>query len=232
MNSTHSEHAKAKDDLRVVVDQPELARAEREHVSFRVERPGGEVVRDFDSSHERRMHLIVVRHDLTGFQHLHPEMAADGTWSATATLPDAGPYRLFADFSHDGEATTLSSDLRVAGPAELLDLPAPAPVAISDGGDRVQLDAGDHAARAGEASTLRFTITRDGEPVEIEPYLGASGHLVALREGDLAFLHVHPSGDGVEFATTFPTAGRYRLFLQYKVDGRVQTVGFTQEATA
>jgi hypothetical protein len=64
---------------------------------------------------------------------------------------------------------------------------------------------------------LGYAITRDGKPVETEPYLGAGGHLVALREGDLAFLHVHP------------TEGRYRLFLQFKVDGRVETVAFTRE---
>jgi hypothetical protein len=76
---------------------------------------------------------------------------------------------------------------------------------------------------------LRFTITTDGAPVRTEPYLGAGGHLVALRDGDLAFLHVHPAQDhSVEFDATFPTEGRYRLFLQFKHAGRVHTVAFTQ----
>jgi hypothetical protein len=94
----------------------------------------------------------------------------------------------------------------------------------------VQLQAAD--AHRGEEATLRFSVTRDGRPVQLQPYLGAGGHLVALREGDLAFLHVHPDeadGNNVSFAATFPTAGRYRLFLQYQVDGRVQTAEFTQE---
>ena len=100
--------------------------------------------------------------------------------------------------------------------------------AVSDGGYDVRLDSG--YARPGEEADLRFTITRDGAPVRTEPYLGAGGHLVALREGDLAFLHVHPTGDdSVRFAATFPTEGRYRLFLQFKHEGRVQTVAFTQE---
>jgi oxalate decarboxylase/phosphoglucose isomerase-like protein (cupin superfamily) len=67
--------------------------------------------------------------------------------------------------------------------------------------------------------------------VKTEPYLGAGGHLVALREGDMAFLHVHPMDDGAHFAATFPTAGRYRLFLQFKHEGQVQTVAFTQEVS-
>jgi hypothetical protein len=46
----------------------------------------------------------------------------------------------------------------------------------------------------------------------------------------MAFLHVHPvADDPVRFGATFPTEGRYRLFLQFKHDGRVHTVAFTQE---
>jgi hypothetical protein len=215
--------------LRLVVEQPELQRGEPATLAFRIAGEDGAAIRDFDVEHERRMHLIVARRDLTGFQHLHPELGADGTWSTEVTLPEPGSYRLFADFSYRGEPFTLASDLRVDGDADLRALPAPEPVAVSDGGYEVRLDAGD--ARAGEESDLRFTIRSRGEPVETEPYLGAGGHLVALREGDLAFLHVHPEDEGVGFAATFPTAGRYRLFLQFKHDGAVQTVAFTQEVS-
>ena len=62
-----------------------------------------------------------------------------------------------------------------------------------------------------------------------EPYLGAGGHLVALREGDMAFLHVHPIGDDPRFEVDFPTPGRYRLFLQFQHEGRVHTAAFTHE---
>jgi hypothetical protein len=229
----------AEDGLRLVVETPELRRGARERLAFRIVGPDGAAVRDFARTHERRMHLIVVRRDLTGFQHLHPVMAADGTWSTELTLPAAGSYRLFADFSHGGDAVTLAGDLRVDGDADLLPLPAPVEHAVSSGGDAVTLsDAAGHAhddaaepdaATAATEQTLRFAIERDGAPVRLQPYLGADGHLVALREGDLAFLHVHPTGAGPSFATTFPTAGRYRLFLQYKVDGRVETVAFTRE---
>jgi hypothetical protein len=214
--------------LRVVVAQPELRRGRRETVAFRIVGADGEVVRDFDVTHEKRMHLILARRDLTGFQHLHPEMGPDGTWRAEVTLPEAGSYRLFADFSYRDEAITLATDLRVDGAADLEPLLAPRATAVSDGGYDVRLDSA--GANAGEESDLRFTITRDGEPVRPEPYLGAGGHLVALRDGDLAFLHVHPlSDDAAEFAATFPTAGRYRLFLQFQHESRIHTVAFTQE---
>ena len=218
----------AEDGLRIVVDDAELRRGREETLAFRIEGAGGETVRDFDVEHEKRMHLILARRDLTGFQHLHPEQAADGSWRTPVRLDDAASYRLFADFSHDGENQTLATDLRVDGPADLRPLPAPAATAVSDGGYDVRLDAG--AARPGEEADLRFTITRDGERVRTEPYLGAGGHLVALRDGDLAFLHVHPTDEAdARFAATFPTAGRYRLFLQFKHEGRVHTAAFTQE---
>ena len=219
--------AVAESGLRVVVDDPELRRGDSERLAFRIVDGHGETVRDFDVEHEKRMHLIIARRDLTGFQHLHPEQAADGTWTTDVTLADAGSYRLFADFARDGESYTLASDLRVDGEADLRPLPAPEPTAVSDGGYDVRLDSG--PVRPGEEADLRFTITKDGETVHTEPYLGAGGHLVALREGDLAFLHVHPMDDGVNFAATFPTEGGYRLFLQFKHEGRVQTVAFTQE---
>jgi hypothetical protein len=221
----------ADDGLRVVVDDTDLRRGRTEELRFRIVDERGATVRDFDVEHTKRMHVIVARRDLATFQHLHPTMGADGTWTTPLRLDDAGSYRVFADFSHDGEPATLAADLRVDGDAALEPLPAPAAIAKSDGGYDVKLDAGD--ARAGEESELSFTITKNGSPVRVEPYLGADGHLVALRDGDLAFLHVHPSehaeGDAVEFETTFPTTGRYRLFLQFKHEGRVQTVAFTQE---
>ena len=223
--------AVAENDLRVEVDDPDLRRGRTEELRFRIVDEDGRAVRDFDVEHTKRMHLIVARRDLTGFQHLHPTMDADGTWKTPLRLPDAGSYRLFADFSHDEQPTTLAADLRVDGTADLEPLPAPAPTAKSDGGYDVRLDSG--SASAGSEAELRFEITKDGQPVHVEPYLGADGHLVALREGDLAFLHVHPSDhgddDAVGFEATFPTKGSYRLFLQFKHEGRVQTVAFTQE---
>jgi hypothetical protein len=219
----------AEDGLRVVVEDPELRRGRSETLRFRIVDDRGETVRDFDVEHEKRMHLILARRDLGGFQHLHPEQAADGSWTTRVRLDDAGSYRLFADFSHDESAYTLATDMRVDGAADLRPLPEPSATAVSDGGYDVQLDAGD--VRPGEEADLRFTISRNGVPVETEPYLGAGGHLVALREGDLAFLHVHPADDSVRFAATFPTEGRYRLFLQFKHEGRVQTVAFTQEVS-
>ena len=43
---------------------------------------------------------------------------------------------------------------------------------------------------------------------------------------------MHPDADRLRFGATFPTAGRYRLFLQFKTtDGQLHTAAFTHEVT-
>ncbi len=204
-------------------------------LSFRIVDHRGRVVRDgFQVEAERRLHLIVARRDLTGYQHLHPTQAADGTWSTPLSVPQAGVYRVFADFEIDDTKHVLAADLSVPGDYAPEPLPVPAPTASTDGFE-VSLD--HEPLRAGKEADLDFTVSRDGRPVAaIEPYLGARGHLVALRQGDVAYLHVHPHGGdqpagAVPFAADFVAAGSYRLFLQFQVGGAVHTATFTVEVT-
>jgi hypothetical protein len=218
------------------LDRTKLPRGREASLSFRILDERGRAVRDFEEEQEKRMHLIVVRRDTQGFQHLHPRMDRDGRWSTAVTLREAGSYRVFADFQRDGEKTTLGADLAVDGPVHSQPLPVASTTARTEGGYEVRLDGAD--ARAGAEADLDFAVTRNGEPVETEPYLGAGGHLVALREGDLAYLHTHPTehandagahADTVPFATEYPSPGRYRLFFQFQHEGRVQTAAFTRE---
>ncbi len=222
--------------LTLELEQPALRRDEPGRLSFAILDEDGEAVRDFEVEHTKRMHLIVVRTDLTGFQHLHPTIDADGSWSAPITIGEAGGYRVFADFNHDGESLTLAGDLEVAGDWQRRELPAPAKAVSTEDGYEVSL-AGSRSS-AGRPSELEFQVSRNGRPIEVQPYLGASGHLVALREGDLAFLHTHPeeheagaSDRAIRFMTEYPSADRYGLFLQFKHDGEVRTAGFTREVS-
>ncbi|MGH3788576.1 MAG: hypothetical protein ACRDRG_18985 [Pseudonocardiaceae bacterium] len=218
----------------LIPTDPTLTAAIAEDFSFRITGPGGGAVTAFDVEHDKRMHLIIVRRDTTGFQHVHPEMAADGTWSVPLTLPAAGSYRAFADFTPTGgEGLTLGTDLSVPGPFEPV-AHRPSRTAVVDG-YQVTLS-GDLVA--GQASPLTLLVSREGQPVtDLQPHLAAYGHLVALREGDLAYLHVHPdgapgegrtaSGPEIEFVAEVPSAGSYRLFLDFSHGGVVRTAEFT-----
>ncbi|MDP2709641.1 MAG: hypothetical protein Q8O56_00360 [Solirubrobacteraceae bacterium] len=210
--------------LRVVTDTTTLTTGGSQRFAFRIVDEQGATRRSFEVEQGRRMHLIVVRRDLRRFQHLHPVQDADGAWSVALRLPDAGVYHAFADFRSDGERHTAGIDLFAAGSFEPLALPAPSSSAQVDGYDvRLHRTHGD--------SELRFTVSRDGAPVrDLQPYLGARGHLVMLRDGDLAYEHVHPAGSAqLAFETEHAEAGVYRLFLQFRHRDRIRTAAFTYE---
>ena len=222
--------AVANADFRLVADTAGFTPGRERAFRFRIVDTDGDTVRDFDVEHTKRLHLIVVRRDLTRYVHVHPTQTADGSWTVPLRFRDPGTYRVFADFTAKGaERATLGTDVTVPGASRPEPLPAPAARASVDGYD-VALSS---KREAGEERALAFTVTRDGEPVAVEPYLGADGHLVVLRQGDLAYLHAHnedePQPGPIRFMVGYPSAGRYRLFLQFQHEGRVHTVAFTQE---
>lgn len=120
-------------------------------------------------------------------------MDAAGTWSVELELTP-GDWRFFADFQPTGHTSpmTLGIDASVAGHYE--------PQSLPDTGRSAELGPYtvnlDGELLPGQASDLTLTISRNGEPVtDLEPYLAAYGHLVALRVGDLGYLHIHPEGE-------------------------------------
>jgi hypothetical protein len=216
--------AAAGDDHRLVPLTDTVPSSRRVTYGFRIVGNDGPVTQ-FDVQHTKRMHLIVVRRDFTGFQHLHPRISADGTWTTPLTIADPGVYRVFADFMVDGEKQTLATDLFVPGDFRPRALASPS--AHVDAGDGYTVSLSGRPV-AGEESILTFVVRHDGDVVRDLPlYLGARGHLVALRDGDLAYLHVHADEDRLAFDAEFPTPGAYRLFLQFRHGGQVRTAAFT-----
>lgn len=215
-------------DHRLLLDRNRFSSGDpRARLDFQVVDGSGRPVRAFEIDHEKKMHFIVVRRDLTGFQHLHPSMGVDSTWSANVDFSRGGVYRVFADFTRGGVKRTLGADVHVGG-AYRPDPPPPVRN-MADAGDGLTVALGSDQAQASEAR-VEFEVSRNGRNVddELQPYLGARGHLVALREGDLAYLHTHPDGDELAFETDYPSPGSYRLFLQFRYGGEVRTATFTQ----
>ena len=211
------------------------------HLTFRVLDADETPLTRFRTTHEKDLHLIVVRSDGEHFRHVHPQLdAATGTWTVPWTWNAAGTYRVYADFTPDdgADGLTLTRTVDVAGPLRPVTDRA---VTTRDHVDGVDLTlSGDLVA--GRESELTVTVTCKGSPVTtLQPYLGAFGHLVALRDGDLAYLHAHPRGAAPEAGTTSgptiafvaepPTPGRYLLYLDVSIDGRVRTAEFVVDAT-
>ncbi len=224
----------SQDGYTLALAEPVAAAGTDVAVRFTIRGPGGEAVTAYDVEHEKQLHFIAVRRDFTGFQHVHPVLSTEGTWSTELDLTP-GQWRLFADFLATGaDALTLGADLAVAGAFEPAAQASETRTAVVDG-YTVTL-AGDLSP--GSDAKLTLSVEREGSPVtDLEPYLGAYGHLVALRAGDLAYLHVHPDGtpgDGTTqpgpdavFYAAVPSTGDYHLFLDFKHQGVVRTAAFT-----
>ncbi|RII11686.1 hypothetical protein DSC45_27635 [Streptomyces sp. YIM 130001] len=222
----------SQDGYTLDLETPRIAAGEKAELRFAIEDGSGRHVTAYQRQHEKELHLIVASRDLGEYRHLHPERAADGTWSTPVELPRAGGYRMFADFRpKGGEGLTLGADLAVTGDYAPRELPEQRATADAGDGYEVTLDGSLTPGKAGE---LELAVARNGRPVtDLQPYLGAYGHLVALRAGDLAYLHVHPNeGEPgpVSFTATTPSKGSYRLFLDFKHDGKVRTAAFTVQA--
>ncbi|MBQ0978418.1 copper resistance protein CopC [Micromonospora sp. M61] len=183
--------------------------------------------------HDKPLHLIVVGRDLSGYQHLHPTMAPDGTWSVPVTLARPGGYRVYADFSVTATNGTqvplvLGVDHTVPGAHTPTALP-PAQAETTAGPYAVSMNG---TPTVGVTAPMHFQVSADPTtPVQLEPYLGAYGHLVVVREGDLGYVHVHPEPElvdgSVKFWLTAPSSGRYRAFFDFQVAGKVHTAEFT-----
>jgi hypothetical protein len=202
-------------------------------LAFRIVGPGGLPTTSFRPNHDKLMHLIVVRRDLAFYQHIHPTMTPDGTWHIALRLPEAGTYRVLADFVPDShDKLTLGTDLPIAGDYRPAPLPGPSRTATVDG-YTVTLDG---TLSPGKDSELTFTVSKDGRPVtDLQRYLAAYGHLVILRPGDLGYLHVHPHdsatpGPAISFTAEIPTSGQYRLYLDFQHGDQVRTATLTAEA--
>lgn len=192
----------------------------------------------YTPKHDKLMHLIVASRDLSSFQHIHPNMGADGIWRVPLTLTEAGDYKVFADYMplwgiHN---EVLGADVSVAGNYQPKPFPAPSDTATFDGYTVTMK--GTNAIKPGKSVNLTLSFAKDGKPVtDLEPYLAAYGHLVALRDGDLFYIHLHPqgtpgdgrtkSGPDITFTTTIPAFGDYRMFLDFQHGGVVRTAPFT-----
>ena len=198
------------------------------------------VVSRFDAMHERLLHLFIVSRDLSFFDHVHPEPAKDGSFEIAVTFPKPGAYRLVADLLPTGAMPqTLHHTIVTAGPSSALSARPPAFTAevleTHEGGVRARLVP--DKARVGDDAhvVLELADVKTGEPVtDVEPYLGAWGHML-LASSDLAdIVHSHPlledtaaGGPTITFQTLFARSGWYRVWAQVQRRGRLLTFGFT-----
>ena len=218
-------------------------------LSFKIVAADGSTVTKYQAEQTKELHLILVRSDLTGYQHLHPTRSTDGTWKVNVTFARGGVYKMVADSAPiiAGEPyarVALTTDLNVSGPGEDVKLPPASPTANVDG-YTVTVTGG--LASTNELALTFAVVDKAGKPVTLETYLGAFGHLVAFAQADLAYSHIHPQQADqqhgtIEFmgqshrtrpAPTLPPVRRRRQGSHGRVhDQRHVTVGRSGECQA
>lgn len=223
--------------------------------TYTIKNDRGEVLKDFETVHEKKMHFIVVREDLQNFQHLHPEFnEGSGEWTVDVTFPTDGPYRVFPDFTPAKSADNLM----------LLPVTVNSRVEVGDMGKykaqsltpdtQPRKTFGDYQVTHTLLSNLTkqqevnysLTIERNDQAVtDLQQYLGAMGHSVILKEGTLDFIHTHAgeagmggmdhgstmgnaskTGPNIEFTTTFPESGIYKIFTQFQHQNNIITTDY------
>ncbi|MFJ1756596.1 hypothetical protein [Kitasatospora sp. NPDC088134] len=209
---------------------------------FTVTGPDGAVLTQYQPEQTKQMHFYAIRSDLSGFQHLHPTMAPDGTWTAPLAALEPGDWRMYTSFvpgtgAGAGTGLVLSRTANVPGAATAVPLP-PAAASTTVDGYTVTV-AG--APKAGKAGELTVTVSKDGQPVtDLQPYLETYAHLTAFHAGDQAFAHLHPEtratgaggGPTLPFHAELPAPGDWRLFLQFQTGGTLHTAALTLNVAA
>lgn len=192
----------------------------------------GDAVKDYEREYEKLMHLIVVREDLSSFQHLHPELDKEtGEFSVSLSFPESGPYMLYADFTPEHLSQTIvTSRIEILGEVaytpQTLTANTLAPFEL-DGFTITPTFP--ELLETGTELNFSFEVKKDDKVVALEDFLGAKGHCVILRSETLDYLHTQPQDDLLSFDAVFEESGLYQSYTEFQVDGQVYTVPFAFE---
>lgn len=189
------------------------------------------VLSDYKSLHTMPLHLVVVKHDLSEYHHVHPTLI-DGSWLTEPLDLSDGFYRVIADFQINGkDQVALGTDITVGSSSmAMANFDKESRVSVVDGYTVTSNGSPQHDSDA----VLSFLISKEGSPVSaVEPYLEASGHLVSINPATMAYTHLHPNTGILEGVITFkapPTDHGYaKYFLEVKLDGKVRLFTFLIE---
>jgi hypothetical protein len=188
-------------------------------------------VRRFEIVHEQFYHAFVVSDDLSFFLHAHPVRQSDEDFHLDVRFPKPGMYRVLSDFYPVGGTPQLiPSTVIVPGgrnSERAAMQPDLSPKQTENANVKLKLVS---QVTAGARTSMRFTLSpNDG----LEPYLGTWGHMLAASADLIDMMHSHPfsvtdtrSTKELEFDMAFPRPGIYRVWLQFKRLGVVNTVAF------
>ncbi|MFY0544129.1 hypothetical protein [Brevibacillus sp. H7] len=228
-NDTHGEAAHGGHEPGTAADTQASLSYENGQFSIAIRDASGKPVEDFQVNHEKLNHLIVVSEDLQEYYHLHPEYQGKGTFTLSYPLKE-GAYKAFVDVKPVNASYAVTPLSLQVGEAHSHEQHEPLrpdnQLTKTVEGRKVTMEMEPSSLQAGVPVTLRFTI-HDGTP---EKYLGALGHVVILNETADQYVHVHPvSETETAFETQFSQPGKYKIWAEFKLNGKVHTYPFVVE---
>lgn len=242
-------------ELEIVSGASNVKPQQSTSIVYKIKNDKGEVLKKFEVAHEKIMHFILVRHDLQQFQHIHPEYnGLTGEFTIDVTFLTDGPYRLFPDFTPSVDnpqklPVTVYVDIQVG------DIGNYTAQAVTPETEKTKSEDGyeiiytlPQQVQKQEELTYSLEVAKDNLPVtDLESYLGALGHSVIIKKETLDFIHTHAGetdgnqgvqhdgamtgntenkGPKIEFGTTFPQSGIYKIFTQFQHQGKILTTDY------
>lgn len=142
--------------------------------------------------HEKPMHVVLVRDDLTQFAHIHPALRGN-SYVAPFAFMAPGKYKLWADFTYRGETHIFDFLIDTEDAVQQSTLMRQVSREGVFNGYEVRLLSS--VPERGKSGTLSFEVRRpDGSMPVMGTFLGARGHLVAISENLAEFMHTHAEG--------------------------------------
>jgi hypothetical protein len=201
-NHNESKDSRAQANQVTIMPSTNLVAGKPQNLTIQVRSAEGKAIEQFDTAHEKLMHLILVRNDLSYFTHLHSESVNKGKLQFIANLPADGQYTAFADYVPKGAQQQVSTQTLSVGKdkasASTTPLTPDATLNKSVGDLKVSLLFNPKTIKPGQETAVTLDIKdAAGKPVaDLQPYLGAMGHLVIIRQSPVLtaanYLHAHP----------------------------------------
>ena len=159
-----------------------------------------QIVPKFELTHQKLLHLILVSDDMRWFEHQHPWRDGDGIFRISQKFPHPGRYYAFLDYTPaDGDNQVQRQTIDIGpGTHHAVKPRLPAATTSAETSDlAITLKTQPAALHAGDTALFTYTFTdrRTGKPVaDMQPFIGAMGHLMILRDDRKTFLHTHVVG--------------------------------------
>jgi len=226
-------------------------------VSFTIDQPSGSALTAYrtGAGPHTGVHLIVVPDDLSTIIHRHPPMQAGGRFDQKIVFPAPGRYRVIVDAYPQKAGPvpnfTLFKDVTVQGAARAHQIGSYRAVQTL-GGFTFRAPKRPHV-KAIQAALMTVHVTDSaGKPARFVPWYGALAHAIFLQQGTLDYFHTHVCAPGASGCASLlagarvtgrsaapgkltigillPTAGKWKLFLQSKPNGKPVTVPYVIDA--